>query len=78
MIKTINWILVLCCGVVLYLIIGVFNAVPALEDKYHPWGEQKYNRLLKKHGLHQKIAILQTTWDGTTYFMRDGKRYRFQ
>lgn len=78
MIKKINYILIFCCLVVAYLIVGVVQAVPTLQGKYEPWGKTEYHRLLKKHGLHQKIAILEMEWDRKTYFTRNGKRYLFQ
>jgi hypothetical protein len=77
MLRLRNFVLMFCCCVVIYLSVGVSKAVPVIEDRYAPWGEKEYKRLLKKHGLDRKISVLQTTWNGVTYFERNGQRCLF-
>lgn len=81
--KSLEWITgVVCFIAILYFGLGVLLATPEPVKTgaavYEPWGKKEYHRLLRKHGLHKQISVLEIDWKGNTFFKRDGKRIKFQ
>ena len=81
--RFLEWVTIAACLVAI-LYFGLGALVPAPEPAktgaavYEPWGEKEYHRLLRKHGLHKQIAVLQTDWQGNTFYVRDGEKIKFR